>query len=60
MLGMTGGVEMNRAWIAAALLLGAGVARAETARPAGGSPVLQELNTAVARLVAQVFLERAP
>jgi len=31
-----------------------GVARADTARPAGGSPVLHELNSAVSRLVAQV------
>jgi serine protease Do len=50
-------VHYHRAWIAAALLLGAGVtgvARADAARPAGGSPVLHELNTAVAHLVAQV------
>jgi serine protease Do len=44
------------AWagIAAALLLCAGVARAEESRAAATSPVLHELNTAVAKLVARV------
>jgi len=48
---------MNQAWIAAVLLAGAGVAGMSSpaaARAAPASAVLHELNTAVARLVAQV------
>ena len=48
---------MNRAWMAAALLAGSGVAGIgppAAAHAAPASPVLHELNSAVARLVAQV------
>jgi serine protease Do len=47
-------LPFRRSWIAALLLLGAGTSAPLPARAAGGSPVLQELNTAVARLVTQV------